>query len=103
MGRRPVSADNMEEGSEERKALSVLDAEGLPATTAELAAYFITGRRRLREANQAAPAGWKTCRALADLTDAVIRQLFDLATGRSGGATAERIRGQIAVLATGSY
>lgn len=68
--------------------------------TAALAERFIEERARIGRENQAAPRGRATCRALADLTDGVIRTLFRRALPSRGR---ERVRRQLAVVATGGY
>jgi [protein-PII] uridylyltransferase len=78
-------------------------AAALLETTEELAEYFTEERQRIKTANQAAPVGRKTCRALTDLTDAVLRQLFVLAAERPSGVSPEWARSQMAVVATGGY
>lgn len=52
-------------------------------------------------AEPSVPGGVRICRALTELTDAVIQQLFRLAL--PPGEERDRVRGQIAVAATGGY
>ena len=68
--------------------------------TAALAEWFIEERARIGRENQASPRGRATCHALADLTDGVIRTLFRRALPSKGR---ERVRRQLAVVATGGY
>jgi [protein-PII] uridylyltransferase len=68
--------------------------------TVALAEWFIEERARIGRENQAAPRGRATCQALADLTDGVIRTLFRRALPSKGR---ERVRRQLAVVATGGY
>jgi [protein-PII] uridylyltransferase len=76
-------------------------------TPEAVAAFLIAGRNAIRDEVMAPGSittgvgGRKTSRALADLTDAVIQQLFRLAL--PAGEERDRVRGQIAVAATGSY
>src|SRR5438876_2902748 len=67
---------------------------------AALAGWFGEQRIRIGQENEAAPRGRATCHALADVTDAVIRELFRRALPSRGR---ERVRRQLAVVATGSY
>jgi [protein-PII] uridylyltransferase len=67
---------------------------------ATLADWFLAERERLRKEHEAAPKGRTTCHALAELTDTVIRTLFRQALPSRGR---ERVRKQLAVLATGGY
>jgi [protein-PII] uridylyltransferase len=78
-------------------------AAALLETSEELAEYFTEERRRIKTANRATPLGRKTCRALTDLTDAVLRQLFVLAAERPSRVSPEWARSQMAVVATGGY
>src|SRR2546428_10428326 len=68
--------------------------------TAALADWFIEERARIGRENAAAPKGRATCRALADLTDGVIRQLLRRALPSRGRG---RVRRQLAGVATGGY
>ncbi len=68
--------------------------------TAALAEWFIEQRARIKAENQATPRGRATCHALAELTDGVIRTLFRRALPSRGR---ERVRRQLAVVATGGY
>jgi [protein-PII] uridylyltransferase len=67
---------------------------------AALAEWFVEQRARIRQENESAPRGRATCHALADLTDGVIRELFRRALPSRGR---ERVRRQLAVVATGGY
>src|SRR5438105_1310354 len=68
---------------------------------AELAALYARERERIGAENAAHPTGRVTCRALAERTDWLIQRLFALALPE--GAAGERVRGQIAIAATGGY
>lgn len=65
-----------------------------------LADWFVAERARIRQQNTTRPRGRATCRALSDLADAVIRQLFQGALPSRGR---ERVRRQLVVIATGGY
>src|SRR5205809_7692319 len=67
---------------------------------AALADGFVEQRARIASDNETAPKGRATCNALADLTDGIIRDLFRRALPSRGR---ERVRRQLAVVATGGY
>ena len=59
---------------------------------AALADWFVEQRTRIGQENQTAPRGRATCLALADLTDAVIRELFRRALPSRGRGRADLLK-----------
>ena len=60
-------------------------------------------RERIRQMHQRGADGPKICTRLASLVDSIATQLFDAALGELDPETADRLRGQIAIVGLGSY